>query len=91
MPITLATAFSGLPTKCCSAPMGTGKNETVQRFENVTGSFSQSPAGLRYVTSIFLICEECEQRKIFGHQAACCSLQYFYSSKIRIGDSGIMA
>lgn len=61
----------------------------------MAGSFSQGPAGLRYVISIFLICEaageECEKRKVFGHQAAHGPLQalLFKNTYLRQWDNGL--
>lgn len=74
MPIAPAAAFSGLSAKCCSTSVGAGKNETIQRFEKGAGSFGQDPAGLGYVTSVFLICEaageKCEKMQVFRHAEA---------------------
>lgn len=78
--------------------MGAAKKETIQRYEKVAGSFNQDPVGLRYGTSIFLICEdlwdgeECEKMQEFGHQEAHDPVQYLSSSSgICIQDSGIIA
>lgn len=71
MPIAHAAAFFGLSVKCCSTSVGAGRNETIQRFEKGAGSFGQDPAGLSYVTSVFLICEAAgkkyEKIQVFCH------------------------
>lgn len=54
-----------------STSVEAGKNESIQRFEKGVGSFGQDPAGLSYVTSVFLISEaageKCEKMQVFHH------------------------